>query len=125
MSDKYLCVTYANDLPIYRELREAKSGYTPNLYIPLILLIDLSKRGARRRRSAWCSASLSLFFRRTFFFFITEKWSQGEVARAYETTEPRGIARVVAKFFWSLERSFATPCEIDYSDVGTAVEFKV
>jgi len=69
MSEIYLCVTYANDLLIYREAKAAIS----NLYIPVILPIGLSKRGARRRRSAWCSASLCLFFRRTFSFLHYSK----------------------------------------------------
>lgn len=61
-----------------------------------------------------------------FLFFIIEKVKPRgtEVARVYETTEPRGIARVVAKFQRSVERFFATPCETDCSDVGTLLNSK-
>lgn len=96
------CVTYAK--MIYQTTEKRKAAI-PNLslYIPIysIYWSPLSETPVDPRDARRLFISLFIFFTAHFLFFIIEKqWSQGErrSREFYETTEPRGIARVVAKF---------------------------
>lgn len=78
---------------IYQSTEKRKATIYLISTIPVILPIGLSKRGARRRRSAWRSASLCLFFRSTFsLFFIIEKVNLRGTEVAREFTKQQSLA---------------------------------
>jgi len=84
---------------IYQSTEKQKRLYLIFTSLLFYLLVSLSEVPAvvdpRDARRLFVSSSAAHFL----FFIIAKAKSRGtEAAGVYETTEPRGIARVVAKF---------------------------